>query len=435
MGSEEPAPGGFEMLMFAIGSGGDIHPSIGIGRALRARGHSVAFAANSYFEDAIQRAGLDFISTGTTEEYLRTTQDPDLWRLGKGFRVFFRMMLDGMRRQHQIVANRYRKGRTLVIAPSSALGVRIANEQLGAPLVNLHLQPLPLRSLQEQPGITVPRALKPLVPPLRKGFLAALDRWVLDPPVLPELNAFRAELGLSPVRRVMHNWMHSPDRVIGLFPEWYAPRQPDWPPQVRLTGFPLFDNATSRELDSGLLDFLNAGDPPIVFTLGTAMRFAERFFAASVEACQKVSRRGILLTQFRDQAPAHLPQGIRHFDYAPFSLLLPRCAALVHHGGIGTIAQALRAGLPQLIMPMNFDQPANAARVRALGVGDSLRPAAYTAERAAAKLVQLLSAPGVRRRCSEIACQFDKADPVRETCELIEAVMTQPASHATAAVR
>ena len=413
------------ILMIAMGSGGDVHPSIGIGRALGERGHRVTFVANAYFEAAAQSAGLDFVSGGTKEEYLQTTQDPDLWRLGKGFRVFFRMMLDSMRRHYDIIARHHAAGQVLVIAPSSALGARIANEHLGVPLVNMHLQPLALRSLYEQPGLSVPAYLKPLLPPVRRVWLRALDRWVLDPPLIPELNAYRAELGLPPVRRVMNDWMHSPELVIGLFSEWFAPQQPDWPRQVRLTGFPLFDEAGTRELPPGLAEFLENGDPPLVFTLGTAMRFAERFFAVSAEVCRTLGRRGILLTQFREQVPATLSDGVRHFDYVPFSVLLPRCAALIHHGGIGTIAQALRAGVPQLITPMNFDQPSNAARVRALGVGDSIRPAVYTLEAAKRKLESLLASSSVAQKCQEVARRFEGTDPVRDTCDLIESVMIQ----------
>ena len=413
------------ILMIAMGSGGDVHPSIGIGRALLGRGHRVSFVANSYFEPAVTRAGLDFVSAGPVEEYLQTTQDPDLWRLGRGFRVFFRMMLDSMQRHYEIVAERYVPGRTLVIAPSSALGARVANEHLGVPLVNLHLQPLALRSLNDQPGLSIPPYMKPLLRPVRRRWLAALDRWVLDPPLAPQLNAFRAQFGLPPVRRVMNDWTHAPQLVIGLFPDWFAEPQPDWPPQVRLTGFPLFDEAGTREMPSGLAEFMDSGDPPLVFTLGTAMRFAERFFAVSVEVCRLLGRRGLLLTQFREQLPATLPDSVRHFDYIPFSALLPRCAALVHHGGIGTIAQALRAGVPQLIVPMNFDQPANASRVRALGVADSLRPPMYKPGLAKRKLESLLKQPGVSQRCHEIARKFEHVDPVRDTCDLIESVMIE----------
>lgn len=108
---------------------------------------------------------------------------------------------------------------------------------------------------------------------------------------------------------------------------------------------------------------------------------------------------------------------------SPFSLLLSRSAALVHHGGIGTVSQALRAGVPQLIRPMAFDQHDNAARLRRLGVGDRLDPRRYRAPAVAERLESLLAAPSVAERCREIAGRFDEARPLLETSELIEAML------------
>ena len=113
---------------------------------------------------------------------------------------------------------------TVVIAPASALGARLANEKLGVPLISVHLQPMALRTLEDQPGVVLPRYAKPLVRPLRKLLLAALDRWVLHPLVLPGLNAFRSELQLAPLEKVFDGWIHSPQMIIGLFPEWFVER-------------------------------------------------------------------------------------------------------------------------------------------------------------------------------------------------------------------
>ena len=131
-----------------------------------------------------------------------------------------------------------------------------------------------------------------------------------------------------------------------LFPEWFAPPQPDWPNNLVQTGFPLWDERTDAGLAPEVKEFLDAGEPPIVFTPGSANIFGKRFFGAAIEACQRLGHRGILLTRFPEQIPDRLPSGVRHFDYIPFSLLPPKAAALVHHGGIGTTAQALAAGSP-----------------------------------------------------------------------------------------
>ena len=159
----------------------------------------------------------------------------------------------------------------------------------------------------------------------------------------------------------------------------------------------------------------------MVFAPGTANRQAARFFQAGADACRRLRRRGLLLSRFGEQIPDPLPPGLRHAEYAPFGSLLPRAAALVHHGGIGTAAQALRAGCPQLVMPMAFDQPDNAVRLERLGVGRYLRPSRFTGLAVARELDSLLGSEAVARACRTVARRFVGIEPVTRTCELIEA--------------
>jgi UDP:flavonoid glycosyltransferase YjiC (YdhE family) len=119
--------------------------------------------------------------------------------------------------------------------------------------------------------------------------------------------------------------MHSPQLSLGLFPDWFAPPQPDWPPQSQLTGFVFYDKQNRQEEDSKRLEeFLSRGDTPIIFTPGTAMKHGSQFFADCIAACRLLGRRGILLTQHPDQLPRELPADVQHFGYIPFSKILPR---------------------------------------------------------------------------------------------------------------
>jgi UDP:flavonoid glycosyltransferase YjiC (YdhE family) len=130
---------------------------------------------------------------------------------------------------------------------------------------------------------------------------------------------------------------------------------------------------------------------------------SQKFFQVALETCRAAGRRAILATKFPSQLPAVLPPEVFHASYAPFSLLLPRCAGIVHHGGIGTTSQALAAGAPQLIQPFSHDQPDNAARVRRLGCGDVIWPCEFTPNALARKLEALIDAPAVRARCAAVA--------------------------------
>ncbi|HEV3121030.1 MAG TPA: glycosyltransferase [Isosphaeraceae bacterium] len=409
------------VLLIPIGSAGDVHPFVGLGLALQARGHAVTLATNAHFQPLVERAGLAFEPLGTLEEFRDVLENPDLWHPMKGFKLVMQGVMRMTRPLFELVAEHAADGETVVVGASLAFGARVAQEALGFPLVTVHLQPGVFRSVYEGPVLGPFRFDRP-GPRVVKRIGYRLIDYLIDGALAGDLNAFRAELGLPPVRRMMQDWWNSPDLVLGLFPEWFAPAQPDWPSQTRLTQFPLYDERGATALPEGMAEFLDRGTPPIVFTPGSAMWHGEDFFRAAVEACARLGRRGLLLTRHPQQIPAVLPDSVRHFDYAPFSELLPRSAALVHHGGIGTSAQGLAAGIPQLVMPMAHDQHDNAARLARHGIARSLAPKRFKGPRVAQALGELLDSPEVAHRCREIAARFTGIDPSEETCRLIEAL-------------
>ena len=411
------------VVIVVLGSGGDVFPMIAFGRAMTARGHRVLLVSSPYFAPNARAAGLAFEACVSEEDERRGVENPNLWKVGRGFRVLFDGLLDAVPATYRIIATHYVPGRTVVVANAAAMAARIARETLGGPLVTVHLQPILLRSRNHQPGLMVSPRWQPIVRAMRTLLLPLIDRWVFDPIIAPRLNQFRATLQLPPVRRVFADWIHSPDLVLGLFPDWFARPETDWPAHMHLVGFPAGDPADAPDTlrdDAGLDAFLDAGPPPIVFTLGTAMAFARRFFEASVEACRLSGRRGLLFTQFPEQLPP-LPDTVRHCRFAPFPRVLPRTAGLVHHGGIGTMAAAFAAGIPQIAVPFNFDQPDNAARLLALGAGAIIRPAAYVADTVARTLNEVLTSPSVQATCLSIAERIRAADPMRSACDLVEA--------------
>jgi UDP:flavonoid glycosyltransferase YjiC (YdhE family) len=218
----------------------------------------------------------------------------------------------------------------------------------------------------------------------------------------------------------MEQWWNSPDRVIGLFPDWFARPQPDWPPQTRLTNFPLYDEKGLDPIPGELARFLDAGDKPIAFTPGSAMWHGRAFFDAAVGTCRLLNRRGVLLSRRREHVPPDLTPDIIHVSYAPFSELLPRCAALVFHGGIGTASQALAAGIPQLVTPMAHDQFDNAERLERLGLARSLPVTKFRAKPAARLLGELLRSREVAGACDRVREKLRGADGIGQTCDLIE---------------
>jgi UDP:flavonoid glycosyltransferase YjiC (YdhE family) len=407
-----------EVLLVTVGSHGDVHPFVGLGLALRARGHKVKIAVNGHFESLAKQAGLDYIEMGSDESYRKMALNADLF---KGMRAAFtlaRLLAETIRPQYDAIVPHIEPNRTVVVASSLALGARVARDKIEFPLATVHLSPSVFRSIDDPPILAggPPRFAPRFIHQFVRWFG---DRFVVDPTMAPAVNELRKEFGLAPVKNIFRDYWHSPDCVIGMFPDWYAHSQSDWPANTRLTGFPLFDETGLNDMPRELTDFLGAGEPPVVFTPGSAMWNGQRFFRASIEACRRINRRGILLTRHVDQIPKNLPNGIIHVPYAPFSQLLPHAAALVHHGGIGTSSQAMRAGVRQLVIPMAYDQFDNAARLKRLGVARVLPHQNYTARRAARELRKLISREyGIR--CHWVREWFRNERPLDETCRVIE---------------
>jgi UDP:flavonoid glycosyltransferase YjiC (YdhE family) len=167
-------------------------------------------------------------------------------------------------------------------------------------------------------------------------------------------------------------------------------------------------------------EFLDRGEAPLIFTPGSANAHGKQFFQAAVDACQSLGRRGILLTEFPEQLPSRLPETVAHFRYVPLDLLLPRAAAFIHHGGIGSTSQAIVASLPQIVMPLAHDQFDNADRVVRLGVGSQLAVNRFSGARLAQHLDALLSSSTVAAACRDLAVRLRKRDGLQRAADAIE---------------
>ena len=408
------------VLLITLGSYGDVNPFVGLGAALMRRGHAVTLVTNPYFRGVVEDAGLQFTGLGTEEEYMEALSDPDLWHPHRALeKVIKSLILRSMREVYDIVRKRGLPD-TVLVASSLMAGARIAGESLRLPLVTVDLQPSAILSAHKLPvsaSVNLPKGTPLLI---RKIFLGAVERFVLDPMIGPGINSFRAELGMPPVRNIFTRWLHSPQKTVGFFPDWFAEPAPDWPPHTTLAGFVLYDEAGDSSMPAEAEKFLEGGGKPIVFTPGTAMQHGHEFFKAAVDASRRLGRRAVLLTRHKEHLPAVLPDGVIYFDYLPFSRIFPRSAAVVHHGGIGTCAQALAAGVPQLLMPMAHDQPDNAARLVSIGVAAAVPPKRFNAASIAGELERLISSGEVQANCASYAKKIDTEKSLAAACEEIE---------------
>ena len=408
------------LLLTALGSYGDLLPLVGLGAAMRSRGHRATMIANPHFEAIVRQADVELIPFGTEEEYEGLTDHPDLWHPFRGPKFVLGYAAKFHRQLYNAIESAYVPRETVIAAHGLDLASRTFHDKTHAPLATVHLAPLSIRSLAAPPrmigmmqGPGVPRWLTAL-----QFWLG--DRLVVDRVVGPELNDLRSELQLPPVERIYCHWHNSPDLVLGLWPDWFGSRQPDWPSQTVLTGFPLWDSGADRPVNGDLLSFLEDHDRPVVFSPGSANAQADEFFRVAAEVCRGRNWPGVFATKYPGQLPDPLPPHVQHVDFVPFSQLLSRASALVHHGGIGTSAQALAAGIPQLIMPMAYDQLDNAHRLQNLGVGQFLKRQNFTADRVASALEHLLASSEVSDHCQDLASQCDGQASLDAACEALE---------------
>lgn len=425
---------GNRIVLTTYGSLGDLHPYIAIALELKERGHQAVIATNALYRSNVQAEGIEFYPVRPDVSFLKTEQRKEIVKramdLKEGVKYVIReLVLPNLRESYEDLMQAVRGADLLLTHPVTFAGPIVAQET-GIRWVSSVLASTSFLSAFDPPIMSTQsggnlRMFGPLVNSALFFFGKRSVRSWGEP-----IRQLRADLGLAPVKNPLFEGQHSPNLVLALFSQVFAKPQIDWPKQARVTGFVFYDRKSgSTGLSPDLSQFLNAGSPPIVFTLGSsAVHDAGEFYTQSALAAKELGYRAVLLTgEDRCNVPENLlSESIAAFEYASYSELFGRAAAIVHQGGIGTTAQVLRAGRPMLVMPYAHDQPDNAARAERLGVARTIDRDGYTAERAAAQLRQLLNNLNYAERAAAIGRQIQVENGVQAACDAIETRLKVP---------
>ncbi len=413
------------------GSLGDLHPYVALALGLRSRGHEAILATGECYRRKIEALGLGFRPVRPDCDWLL---DPVVVRRLThprwGTIRAVRMQLLSLRESYEdtLAAS---EGADLLVGNMAAYATGIVAEKRAMPWASaMHLP---------------------------TGFFSAYD-----PPLIPGFPGFSKALRFlgpnfwGPFGRSL-NWgcrflarpWHRLRKEIGLA-RWSGLESAHRKPFARAASGPLFEMAFSTgnsigqsrpssrgsrgstrtatpSLPPELAHFLDDGEPPLVFTLGTAVvADAGPFYHQSVAAAKLLGRRAVLLAKNPHIRLPDLPAGAVVFDYAPFSHLFPRAAAIVHHGGIGTTGQAMRSGRPSLVMPCAWDQPDNAERATRLGIARTIVRSRYHPRRVAGELRILLEDPAYSQRAAEISTKVRQEDGVSAACDALESLIASP---------
>lgn len=423
---------GKRIILATHGTLGDLHPYLAIALELQARGHSPVIATSEYHRRKIEAKGLLFhairpdISFDDKELHRRLTEPK------RGLeRVIREFMLPVLRATYDdlLAAVERDGGADLLISQILIFAAPLIAEKHSIPWVSTELQPGAFLSAYDPPVLAPVPALANL-----RGLGSTFHRGLFKVAKLTArswsepVSELRRELGLPPGKDPLFEGRNSPHLILALFSRVIASPQPDWPANIFVTGFPFYDEDDST-LPPELTKFLDEGDPPIVFTLGSSTVWdAGSFYSESVAAAQRLGRRAVLLVGNdplnRPRKP--LPGNVIAVAYAPFVQIFPRASIVVHQGGVGTTGQALRAGKPMLVMPFGGDQYDNGARVARLGVGRVIRRKHYLAERVAHEIKQLDN-PSYHQQAAALGRRVRAEDGVRIACDAIEVQLGQTA--------
>jgi len=407
------------IVIVPVGSHGDVNPLGALGRALADRGHDCVVVANERFQSGIEGCGLRFRQAGSIKGFEQAIRDARSWDPRRSFDVVLKHVLGAMAPCMREIDAEAEKGPFVLVGSTWALACRVAREKFGAPLATIHVSPAGIRSADAPPlrrlgGEWTQRLPKPIQ---RAAF--ALEDVRLRRVAGRRIEDFARKNGVAlRVGSLLGDFVHSPDVVAGLWPEWFAPQQRDWPAKAMLCGFPLFagNEAVDAELDSWIGD----GAAPVLVAPASANPRAGAFVAASIAACERAGRRALVATAFREQLPNPLPAFSRHASWVPYAAVLPRCAAIIHQGGIGTAALAFAAGVPQLAVPQSHDQFDHAQRIERLGAGRAAMAETPSAEAVAAALAEVLESPTIRTRAGELAVRAREGCDWDRVCGAIE---------------
>ena len=423
------------IILNTFGSFGDIHPYLALAIELKRRGHTAVVATSEVYRAKVEAEGVLFapVRPNVGELMGNTTFLEKLWHPKHGSEYLLRdYLLPAVNESHTDLKAAC-QGADFMLTHAAAYAGPVVAEEMKIKWLSIALQPLILFSRLD-PSVVAPapwaRHLYRLghwpFALMMAGADKATRRW--SEPIFD----LRRRLGLSTQANPIMEGLFSPFGTLALFSPQFAAPQSDWPVNSQATGFLFYDRRgegfglpaeDASGLSVGMREFLSAGTEPLLFTLGSsAVMQPGEFYKESAAAAKLLGMRAVLLVG-RGGSEVQAGPDLHVEEYASYAALMPRCAAVVHQGGIGTVAQALRAGKPMLVVPWAHDQPDNAERLKRLGVARAQKRSGYTAAVAAGHLRKLLGDPRYGRKAAVLAATIGQEDGLRVACDAVEAAL------------
>lgn len=384
-----------KVFLGTLGSMGDIFPFALIGRELKSRGHQVWLLSNPFLAD-MDQLGLNFHAIfddqmrGTFRQaYENESRDPE-------FLLLNYLTIPAIKPTMAFLAENATGGDVLLVSLNRVFGMTLASEKWRIPRIIMHHSP--------------------------DGLQNGLSRSVIETFELlrKPLNEARQQWSLPEKQTAPYQWLHENALHIGLFPKWFCNTEPAWEEPVVFTGFPL--DQSVKPIDAELERFFDVPERPLLFVDGTFNPDPKSFVQQACKISTQINRPALIISSKAAAWQAERPPQVKSIPFAPYRTILSSCAAMIHHGGIGTTAEALAAGVPQLVVANAYDQLRHARLIEDLGVGLASSPSDFlNFDATLAQIESLLRSQKVADSCAHYASLLNPRTAVSDICDLIEA--------------
>lgn len=409
------------IVIYTFGSLGDLNPYLSIGLELKELGFDVIIATSDIYKDTVEKTGLSFHFVRplfsdyiNNEEIAKKAMD-----LKRGGEFIIKEVIYGHIEESYEDLISIASTADLLITHSICYAGPIVAEKLKMPWISCALSPNIYLSSYDPPVFPISPVFQHL-PQLGRGankLFINITKQVVKSWGKP-VDTFRKQLKLPKGRDPVFEQLHSPYLTLSLFSSVIAKKQPDWPQNNIITGFCFYDNSS---VNLALESFLNEGEQPILFTLGTAaVQTAEDFYEICFEALKGINTRAVILKGNNNvNIPSDLDSNVYVSDYIPFNQAFGKCSVIVNQGGIGTVAQVMRAGKPMIGVPFSHDQPDNVFRVKRLGMGEVIYRENLTVKNLQQQLLLLLKNPNYTLAAKQVAGEINGENGTVKACHEI----------------
>jgi UDP:flavonoid glycosyltransferase YjiC (YdhE family) len=388
---------------------GDVIPFIRIGEVLKRRGHQVTLLTHCYFKPMAEKLGLNFEPWDTEMQYEKLVRmmNGDINSL-KGDREKleeFRQEFESNEvriKEYEKVIKYCTDQHTVILAKNrSSIAALLAAEKLNIPIASVFMNPTEVLSMRSY------------------GQLYGKQDMI-------QLNELRRAVGISETED-WFNWQSSPKMNIALWPQWFADSSEYWPKTLIYAGFPVAEvsDRISGQIPKEINEMVHNNEKVILISGGTTKMLHKDFYPVSIEACRLLEKPTIVLTRYRELLPQRLPDNVKWYDYLPLDKIMPFLGGIIHHGGIGTLSGALKAALPQIILPYFVDRPFNASQAKSLGIAEYFPIHNWMPDAICEGIKRMLNAD-VKERCRVYADRMEENFGVSQAADWVEKLIDNP---------